>query len=693
MRRYLCVFLILAILLARLPAAAEDADVSALAVWNGRLLAAGPEGVACLALPDGERALSPLPEGEPLAFVPAGEEMCLLSAGERGFLLDRLTRSGALLPAPERVRAFDPLLEGELSGAAALGRELYLCGLDQDFLRAVWRVDMKSGEARPEDALAGVERLCALGSDRLLLLSGGEDGRFVLSAWDGARREPLFSLPEAVRETPEWLLAADGEAWFLSSGNLWRADLSSGEARPLFTVSRETRAAAFWPGRGLVLAGPGGLRWIDPDADDWVLRVYDDFSSEDLARTAALFEEENPGARVLLEGDLDLGADELLRRFLGRDAPWDALLLPFSSPALSALMERGYVCPLGPAANALAAGMYPLVRERVAPEGAALCVPLEVSARVSLGVSRAGLARIGLAPEDLPASWEGLLSWMGETLPSLLPEGMSAFPAFMPASTWRRGLFESILTDWEEYRRRADPDPGYDAPELLRLLELLDRLDWDALGNGGTERSPEVDESSFLFEPVGVCLVESAGRLPLALTPVEGVSAAVYLEGGALIVNPASERLDAALAFADAACACISPQSRRALSPEESGGVANGPLLPAIGEARAEVSRLEAALAEADGSARQSLADALAAARREAEALEAEAWIVSPEALAWYRGHDGRVLPRGEDIGLILNQREMNMLRAGYLAGELSPARFLASLQEKRSMQLAEGGF
>ena len=519
-------------------------------------------------VPDGEPERLPLEEPvggdgnwDWSAFFAAGNRLMALQEvdGETGFFCMRLCE---LTPGENvcevhvlRELDWEDLTEETdgwvsawyLYAAAAQGNWLFLIAAGPGDRTELWRLNLTGDGApiRSEAACTNPISLCAA-PDGALWISGMDGEGTTLwrydpgldAAWQAATlsEEPLQyagSLAvDGAGETLYYRLGGEIRARSLTGGGEETAARLSGAG--LLDASACLLSDKYY----VATAGCDGVvaRNVRPESGEvsgGSLVLLDPQLSYALSGVAAEYSAQHPELDVFVSTDEDLTEEEIVGMLLTRSDEWDLMLLDAQSDAYVRARDRGFLCELDtPALRALSSCMIPALREGFSHAGSLCALPVRLGAGSDFAVNRAVLARLGLTEDDLPQTLEGLLRFLSEKLPEMLPEDMSAFPTDVGWQGIRLSLALKIL-------RRAE-DHGEE--QLLALLNLLDGIDSEALHMEGAR-----DEA--LFERFGVLSMgaEWGRRLPLFMGLEEGETPVVGLSGTVLVVNPFSNHLEEAL--------------------------------------------------------------------------------------------------------------------------------------------------
>ena len=139
----------------------------------------------------------------------------------------------------------------------------------------------------------------------------------------------------------------------------------------------------------------------------------------------------------------DFGGD-LVQSLLGKSQEVDIYCADAQLPAYEAALSRGYLPAIeDEAVQAFVDRCYPFVREVCMRDGEAVAVPTGMVLRTRLGCNEELLGALGMAREELPATWPDFFASL---------EGLSRRVEAIPGAT----LFESG-EDWKACGRRCSP--------------------------------------------------------------------------------------------------------------------------------------------------------------------------------------------------------------------------------------------
>ena len=262
-----------------------------------------------------------------------------------------------------------------------------------------------------------------------------------------------------------------------------------------------------------------------------------------------------------------------------------------STNGFELLRDRSYALPIdSEIVSAQLDKMYPNVRAYVSRDGNVYGVPVNCVPQMRIGVNMEIWRALGLADEELPATWKDFLLFIRDRWPDLYRQG-GQYALCSDADNGREMIFTWIMNDYNVLIHNSSETTAYDTPEFRETLEAFESIDFAALPNDSEADSndclfrmncqltPENQRSAFEFLPLGFN-DESVGAAPMCMTIA--------------VINPFSSQPEQALSFLEYLITHMTPLTLRALCPGE-----NEPALwddvPA--ETRAE---LEAGLAAAD---------------------------------------------------------------------------------------------
>lgn len=317
------------------------------------------------------------------------------------------------------------------------------------------------------------------------------------------------------------------------------------------------------------------LRICDPSTrlEVVTLSAYGDIAGiQNLA-----FERANPDIQLQSQNAMDSGsevsASDLFSTTMTVHATTpDLFLLPIGMLTES-IRVRGYAVPItGETAEAYMNDLYPYLLEQVTDEqGQLVMLPWSIGRSNSLAYSSTAAARLGIAEDDLPATFGELFAFIrdwDESYGDLAEEmDISLFSTSISKSVGalRTLLFRNLLA-----LAKSEPDMvranitalGALLDASLPLGSLRDRVEPVVSADMSMEdfgRAPEVkSDGDYLFTISFSALpssrIETYDRYwtnthPLELSVLEGVQPIASYSGTVLVINPYSEHQEQALRF------------------------------------------------------------------------------------------------------------------------------------------------
>ena len=700
-------------------AAGESAPARQMLALEEETLEAGVtrryEAVALVSLPERPALLAAeivredFGDGEPLETVEAvrlhelspdgmGEEICELD----WYDLLRADESGERLP--------------EVSLPVVAGDALCFRS-EQSGAEIVAVTDLNSGdtEAYYIDELADgatLEGLCTYKDGTALVLTvqwGETQNACALHAFDPAEGtfEPLatFSCPSSACPAGPAYDAASDTLYLALSGELQAlpgldpAQMHPVAAMPLERMNDVSPVLL----NGAYIAGNGDAvvrRATDPAQRAQTRLIIQNGYTASLENAYYDF----MAARGDVEATLtDFGGD-LVQSLLGKSQEVDIYCADAQLPAYEAALSRGYLPAIeDEAVQAFVDRCYPFVREVCMRDGEAVAVPTGMVLRTRLGCNEELLGALGMAREELPATWpdffaslEGL-SRRVEAIP-----GATLFESGEDRESLRQALLTALLDDCVAAFARPENGYAFDASALRAALAAFEAVPWEAFvpetgdGEGETPSNGEMSmsaASAAVSAPENTALfslnVDGGARegasggfalLPLAIA--EGEEALVLAEVSVAFVNPYAQHPEEAEDFLATLVSSMDGVLKLQLAP---GGA---PLARADYEARLAAYDERLAALRAQGEEAQAAYIACEAERE--QYASSGGWLASEASLARYRALAETIAP-ARDLGLASGEAAWYARVQQYLDGAITADAFVAELESSLQMMAQEG--
>ncbi len=623
-------------------------------------------------------------------------ELCDVALGEDGQARAERVKALGLLDVLRTADGFEPwkvCVNGEglaILGNGESGAELML--LDPEAPQDARLVALPNWDYTLVPSAQGALLLDRSYDEKTMLLKLRADGE----------AEPLCTLTNRVNA-----VAADpdtGAIYAASQGRVFPISLPDGAPGDAFgAVPLEPRCAAVLKhGQGCALAMDGAVAVLDTSAtlaEDQLLKVNNDYTATWVERATLQYAVEHPEAPPVTIW----GNDTVLEDMLTQSPDTDVYIMDaVYGGTYDTLLDRGYLLPLGDSASlsALAARMYPSIRDRVCRDGVPVALPLRLTGS-GMGIGEGALAKLGLKMEDVPREWSGFLDFMEQEIkPRLELLGEERFTYEMTAGALARALRDSILNGYVYASDAAGRLPDYADARLLALLKRVEEIDFTEYG------LPEVldDEDDFSYSydnceylislDLAYCFEDanSTSGTPLLLGFGDDLPGVMPVGMAVAFVNPFSSRAEAATAFLETLAEKLPEQTLYDLCPDLNEPLRDPSADETLAQLQREIDQTQAALDAADPADRQPLEEALENQKQSKASYEAEgAWLVSADALSKYRANADRlyvIRPTWFDRD---GTGEAFDLLSQYESGAITLEKFLTEVDRKARMQALEG--
>ncbi|MBQ6564709.1 MAG: carbohydrate ABC transporter substrate-binding protein [Clostridia bacterium] len=469
-----------------------------------------------------------------------------------------------------------------VNGCIALGQKLHLICYDDSGNEVLMLYDLAKGEAE-ERYIPDLSGIAYGTSDRILVTQTrwGEKSFLIVSLYDSATED----MEELVRFDMDKVSPRNvtydektGTLYYLHAGEIFALTGNDPEnAVAVNDCPLSGNGFGRVVGDGFVLMGDYRtllLRNTDPAMRSQTkLHVRPYTWSQGLDGAYYAFTSVHGDVEVVLEDYGDENA--LLQAMMNRDDQVDVYVMNMSASAYNAIYDRGFMADLSGSAllKARTEAMYPAIRDSLKKNEKIVAVPVYSNGN-GLGYSTKVWKALGFTDADLPATWDQFFDLL-ETLPEKT-EGTAyrAFETYTTKETFRGDVMQEMLA---QYTLCAQDQP-YNTPELRRLLDRLDKVDYEALGMMTDEETMQMQDDYSLnmdykeglfttYAPVNLQNY-SSGSQALRLALQEGEEAVLPFELSVAWVNPYSKYQEEAVAFLESLVDSVDPGTRYTMSAE-----------------------------------------------------------------------------------------------------------------------------
>lgn len=384
-----------------------------------------------------------------------------------------------------------------------------------------------------------------------------------------------------------------------------------------------------------------------------------------------------------------VSADNVIDKLLTRSTDIDIYVLSSVSSdenALDAVLARGWAAHID--SEELLKGvksMYPEFGARFIKDGKLIAVPLSAKAQ-GLGINIGALEALERTMDDVPANWADFFDYIG----ALARDNAARIIGEEEARSAAQSLLKRLLKD-QALEIASGRESAYDTPEFRAALAAFERLDFGMMEENGLETGGDDYLLLSYIESVGVngmAYDNEYDYYPLRLSV--GANSPVYmpLQAEIAIINPASQNIDEAIAFLEAAWRQTTPASRAMMIPEDRRPLRDIDAYERNSESqRQRIANLQAQIDSCKGDFTALKAD-LEQAEQALSLMENWYWYISPYSLNWYEAHDDYVAleTNGE-----ISEYELYGLISKYLESGEGMDALISEIDRKAQMKRMEG--
>ncbi|MEA4897893.1 MAG: hypothetical protein VB115_06555 [Christensenellaceae bacterium] len=388
--------------------------------------------------------------------------------------------------------------------------------------------------------------------------------------------------------------------------------------------------------------------------------------------------------------------EQVMTDILSRSDAVDLYCLFVNEPAYKALYERGFLGEADALSPAIGP-MLPQVRARIERDGHPVALPVSLSILGSLSYNPAVAAKLGLDEAALPGSWSEFLQFVSDwprAYAENFPE-VALFDDTIDLSTRRELLFYAFYNDYSLHLDQLGGVPSFDTPLFDRLLTAFEAVDRAAFPPSFGGEAFSEGEALFKFgTDVGFVAAREDGNRALGLTLEPGVGPYYGMELNVMILNPYSQKKEAAAAYLEAAARRMDVYTRFNLVPDKAVPTRRADFEEVRRNFETAINELRERAERAEGPDKTDLQLQLADLERRWAVADEHMWTVNAELTALYRAQAPRiVVMRNSTAGGLegSGDESVHRLIQRYLDGQLDRRAFLAQLDQKVGAMVMEG--
>ena len=606
----------------------------------------------------------------------------------------------------------------QINGACCVGGYLMLYGYSDDGEEVLYQLDMETGEGFFVEDVGRVRCITAYGDDQLLIQTVDyEVDSYTFLLYDPRTESMAEGCPPVSidREAAIGGIAYSSESgrlFYMSGGYVRAAEdfdfENAQQVAELSTLYYSEDSGLLLPGDYYVNVSYEGtsIRATDPDAlPETRITVRGGGYAESLMSAYYSVGNTHGDVAVVLDQTyMEPGA--IIEAMMSRDATVDIFMVSVAGEAYDALYNRGYMVELDNAEIVSAVeGMYPAIREVLTCDGDVVAIPLSIYGW-TLGLDYEGFEKLGVAREDMPDSWSGLLDLLPELAEELPEDGsIRFFDDYYTQATVRESLVDAVLESWRIHQSAAGREASYGSPELIELLEKVMALDYEALGvpedsEDEDERyrvvsySSSRDRSYTLLETSVGCTIGNfySNCEPALLSVIPGEPGEMPLSVNVAFVNPFSENVALAQEFLVELMKHMSNDTAYNLSDEKNEPIRYSYTLESMREYQETLDKLRAELETADPVDVPDIEEQISDTERILEDLDRYGWEIPQKDIDWYRAHaDSIAVKRYDFLYAADDNGELSDLAEQFFAGKISAGNLLEEIDRKVRMRAREG--
>ena len=604
----------------------------------------------------------------------------------------------------------------QINSVCCVGGRLMLYGYSDDGEQVLYALDIETGEGSFVEDAGRVRCITPYEDDQLLIQSiDYEADTYVFSIYDPQSESMTEACPPV-----DWNNSIEGIVYSAESGRLFYMgggyvmavedfDFENAQqVAELSTIYYSEESGMLLPGDYYVYTSYEGtsIRATDPDAmPDTRLTVRGGGYAESLMSAYYSFGNAHGDVAVILDQNY-MQPSEIIEAMMSRDSAVDIYMISVAGEAYDALYNRGYMMELDNAEIVSAVkGMYPAIQEVLTRDGEVVAIPLSVYGW-TMGLDYEGFEKLGVAREDMPDSWSGLLDLLPELADELPEDGsIKIFDDYYTQATARESLVDAIMESWRIHQTASGQETGYDSPELIELLDRVMELDYEALGVPEDDEDEEMryrviayssssDRSYTLLETSVGCTIGNfySNCEPALLSVIPGEPGELPLSINVAFVNPFSENVELAQEFLVELMKHMPNDALYNLSDEKNEPIRNSYMLETMRQYQEELDKLRADLETADPVDVPGIEELISEDERILEDLDRYGWEIPQKDIDWYRAHEESIAVKRYDFLYDADENgELSDLAEQFMAGRIGAEDLLKEIDRKVRMRAREG--
>jgi len=425
----------------------------------------------------------------------------------------------------------------------------------------------------------------------------------------------------------------DGSIYYCDRYRLFKTDFTEELVQPEFVtnLSVESGEKALISGNTYLLGTKDTIRAFDMNTvnEKKVVIYYDIMNSSMLDS----FAQENSDIQLIVEKTR--GRDSILTDLLTRDNTVDVYVLSTAmTPAFKTIRNRGYAMEIMEEdIQKYISQLYPQIQSEVMVDGKIHGIPIAMQVQIcALGVNLEAWEALGMAKDELPQTWEELMSFITEEWPIMQDNASD-----MGICLMYQGDFETLPTVFVNNRMSQKPEMGepvYTTPDMINnydryqealLQELYAPNDFDG----------QALFSIFEITP-GINMYSMYDLLPLTL---DGKMTYPMSTMEVMVINPYTERRDVALMLIEHCIRNINPRDAVMMMPGNNAPIERTDYSKSLLQLQEKITMYDSriAAAQSDVEKRNLKADKMRIIQEDMEYLESTRWVISEADIQEYR--------------------------------------------------------
>lgn len=495
----------------------------------------------------------------------------------------------------------------------------------------------------------------------------------------------------------------NGNVYYSKQGELFELNLQTGESGEAITDMPESGysdiVATVLDGGYYASANYDCyiIRNLHPaQKSDKRLKIYDGSYDDCVTRAFFALSNAHGDDTVLLSRDYNSAAS-LVDDMMNRSSDIDVYIMSSDDASYESVYTRGYIADMMDSEKMRAAAdrMYPAMRDALSIDGRLCALPVNCYFWLPY-LNEGTLEKLNMTVEDVPDNWWDFLDFLME-LPEKLPADGSVglMDPWMSNESAKRSIFECIFRNYQQLLQK-NPN-AFSADQMAALLEKLDRVDFQALGQPAeADLDYEADGNnysnySYLLEMnMGTTLGGISKQHPMVMSMSADTPKLLAVSTSIAFINPYSKNTEMALEFIELLADNLPDETNYAIYSDLNAPVENPYYAEEMQRLQESIEKLRAQYEAAKAVDRQDLQQQLTDFEQVMKDFEEERYSISDKDIAWIHEFGDALILQGNNWLYSGDSGEAYQLVQEYCAGQTNAQTLMNEIGRKIRMMMME---